>query len=119
MRTRTIGSITIGNQPTQVRGVGPRRALDHGQPGGLGQTVAQFGGRNGALAATAVAPPVALPQSVLTADNGDNWVCRNTRVEEKKNLDQLLAPVRTAALPSPVRPPWADDAAPRDLPSLR
>ncbi|MGH7689336.1 MAG: thiol-activated cytolysin family protein [Gemmatimonadaceae bacterium] len=72
-------------------------------PAGLGATafdamVTGFGIWNGALSDTAVAAPVALPQTVISAANGDNWVCSNTQLNEKRNLDELLVPGSTAGV---------------------
>jgi len=74
-----------------------------GDPPGRGavlfdQMVVGFGDWDGALADTTAAPPLALPQSVLTAANGDNWICRNTQLNVRRNLDQLLVPGGTAGV---------------------
>jgi Thiol-activated cytolysin len=69
-----------------------------GGPNLFNQIVSGFGGWDGALSDTTAAPPVALPQSVLTAANGDNWICSNTQQDEKRNLDQLLAPGNAAGV---------------------
>ena len=61
-------------------------------------TVSSFGDWNGGLADTTTPPPVPLPQSVVTAADGDNWVCSNTQLEEKRNLDQLLVPGNDAGV---------------------
>lgn len=66
--------------------------------GSFGQTVAHYGDWNGALMDTIPDSAMALPQTVLTASNGDNWVCRNTQLDDKRNLDQLLTPGNTAGV---------------------
>ena len=66
--------------------------------GSFGQTVAHYGDWNGALTDTIPDSAMALPQTVLTASNGDNWVCRNTQLDDKKNLDVLLTPGSTAGV---------------------
>jgi hypothetical protein len=70
----------------------PSQPVTASAAGSFGEEVSSLGDWNGALSDTTAAPPVALPQTVFTAANGDNWVCRNTQVNEKKNLDQLLNP---------------------------
>ena len=64
----------------------------------FGGTIAQLGDWNGALADTTPAPPLPLPNTVLTAANGDAWVCQNTEHELKKNFDEFLAPGMTSGV---------------------
>ena len=61
-------------------------------------TVAALGPWNGGLKDTTHVDPVPKPQTVLTASNGDNWVCQNTQFDDKKNLDQMLTPGLTAGV---------------------
>lgn len=68
------------------------------QRSGFDQTLAHYGAWNGGLADTTPAPPVPLPQTVITATNGNNWICQNTQFDEKRNLDQLLSPGATAGV---------------------
>ena len=84
---------------TSPSSLGPTVADPPGKgPAIFDQLVSGFGGWDGALTDTTPAPTVSLPQSVLTAANGDNWVCSNTQMNEKKNLDQLLVPGGTAGV---------------------
>ena len=64
----------------------------------FGETVGAYGDWNGALPDTTPSPPVALPNDVLTAANGDAWVCQNTEHDLKKNYDDFLAPGMTSGV---------------------
>jgi hypothetical protein len=64
----------------------------------FGSTVMQYGDWNGALPDTTPAPAVPLPNTVLTAANGDAWVCQNSERELKKNFDEFLAPGMTSGV---------------------
>lgn len=64
----------------------------------FGSTVMALGEWNGALADTTPAAPVPLPNTVLTAANGDAWVCQNAEHELKKNFDGFLAPGLTSGV---------------------
>jgi len=64
----------------------------------FGSTIAQLGDWNGALPDTTPAPPLPLPNTVLTAANGDAWVCQNTERELKRNFDGFLAPGMTSGV---------------------
>lgn len=78
-----------GDETTAVKGAGRQE---------FGATVMEFGEWNGALADTMPAPPVPLPNTVLTAANGDAWVCQNSEREFKKNFDGFLAPGMTSGV---------------------
>jgi hypothetical protein len=64
----------------------------------FGGNVSSYGDWNGALPDTTPTPPVPLPNSVLTASNGDAWVCQNSERELKKNFDGFLAPGMTSGV---------------------
>lgn len=64
----------------------------------FGATVTDFGEWNGGLADTTPVPAVPLPNTVLTAANGDAWVCQNSEQELKKNFDGFLAPGMTSGV---------------------
>jgi hypothetical protein len=64
----------------------------------FGSTVSDLGEWNGALPDTTAVPPVPLPNSVLTAANGDAWVCQNSEHELKKNFNSFLAPGMTSGV---------------------
>ena len=78
-----------GDETVAVNGAGRQE---------FGATVVQFGEWNGALADTTPVPPVPLPNTVLTAANGDAWVCQNSEQELKKNFDGFLAPGMTSGV---------------------
>jgi len=71
-----------------------------GSPGAqdFGTTVTDFGEWNGGLADTTPVPAVPLPNTVLTAANGDAWVCQNSEHEVKKNFEGFLAPGMTSGV---------------------
>jgi len=66
--------------------------------GDFGANVSAYGDWNGALPDTSPSPPVQLPNSVLTAANGDAWVCQNSEHELRKNFDGFLAPGMTSGV---------------------
>ena len=61
------------------------------------QAVAALGAWNGGFRDTTAVPDT-VAQSVLTASNGDNWVCQNVEFDDKRNLDQMLTPGLTAGV---------------------
>jgi hypothetical protein len=66
--------------------------------GDFSADISSYGDWNGALPDTTATPPVALPNTVLTASNGDAWVCQNSEQELKKNFDGFLAPGMTSGV---------------------
>jgi len=66
--------------------------------GDFSTNVSGYGDWNGALPDTTPTPPVPLPNTVLTAANGDAWVCQNSERELKKNFDGFLAPGMTSGV---------------------
>lgn len=64
---------------------------------GFNQVVAALGAWTGGFRDTMTTPDTLL-QSVQTASNGDNWVCQNVKLDDKRNLDQMLTPGLTAGV---------------------
>jgi len=73
-------------------------ALSSAGPEAFGAAVLGFGDWNGALPDTSPVPPSPLPDSVLSAPDGDAWVCQRTEEDLKRNLDELLAPGMVAGV---------------------